>query len=102
MAEEGGITVVMSPGDDHISFQVSSYNDYDKLDQYLKYAFCEFKNFTVDEAFFNDILKLYKRLLKNSMTKEPHERLTEVRNQAVFGRPCVTEQIAALNAVTFE
>jgi len=81
---------------------VSSYNDYDKLEKYLKFAFKEFKNFTVDKVYFESVLKLYKRLLKNSMTKEPHERLTEVRNTAMFGRECTTDQITELDKVTYE
>jgi len=36
------------------------------------------------------------------MTKEPHERLTEVRNTAMFGRECTTDQITELDKVTYE
>jgi len=36
------------------------------------------------------------------MLKEPHERLTEIRNEALLGRTSVPEYIEDIGEITFE
>ena len=70
MARCAGINSSMSVGDDKLAFYYSSYND--KVTEYLKYYFGQFRTFKFDEEFFKNVVEKKTRVQKNKLKLEPY------------------------------
>ena len=85
---------------DGLNLSYSSYNV--KVEKFLTQLFQQFQNFSTDQVFFEN-LKLKKiRVLKNSLTVEPYERLGLRLANILNGNISSSDMLEFMPNVTYE
>ena len=100
MARCAGINSSMSVGDDKLAFYYSSYND--KVTEYLKYYFGQFRTFKFDEEFFKNVVEKKTRVQKNKLKLEPYQRVLTYVKKALLGEAAPREYVAEYEKVDYK
>jgi len=83
MAEDAGISGMMSPNKDHIAVTIDGYSD--TIEPYINEFFSKIKTFKVTEKTFADLKEQQLVIFKNSLYKEPYMRLMNFFGSAING-----------------